>query len=82
LQTDESGNWTLKAKQLRTTDSALLVETTSGNLELKCNSTNTGGNIKLSGGTGILATTANASSGQNLVLTINGTPYKIPLLNT
>lgn len=78
---DASGNWAFKAKEIRTTDSNLLVETTSGNLELKCNSTGVGGSIRLSGGTNLVSDTAGGSAGQHLALTVNGTPYKIQLLN-
>jgi hypothetical protein len=78
---DVSGNWTLKSKQIQTTDSNLLLETTSGDLELKCNSTGVGGNILLTGGTTLLSSTNNGSSGQYLRITVNGTPYKIALSN-
>jgi hypothetical protein len=53
----------------------------SGNTEIKCNSTGAGGSIVLTGGTGLLSETSSGSSGQNLVITINGTQYKIALLN-
>jgi hypothetical protein len=78
---DTSGNWSFKAKQVKTTDSSLFVETTFSDLELKCNSTGSGGTIQLSGGTGLVETIAGSDSGKYLCLTINGTPYKIPLLN-
>jgi hypothetical protein len=78
---DTAGNWTIKGKEFKTTDSNLLVETTSGDLELKCNSTGAGGQILLTGGTGLLSASAGGSASQHLVLTINGTQYKIALLN-
>jgi hypothetical protein len=52
----------------------------AGNLELRMNSTGAGGTLTLTGGTGLLAGTAGGSSGQHLVLTINGTQYKVALL--
>ena len=52
----------------------------SGNLELRMNSTGAGGTLTLTGGTGLLSGTAGGSSGQHLVLTINGVNYKIALL--
>lgn len=58
-----------------------LIENSSGNVELKCNTSGAGGSIILTGGTGLLAATAGGASGQHLVLTINGTQYKIALLN-
>lgn len=53
----------------------------AGNLELRVNNTGAGGTLTLTGGTGLLAATAGGSAGQHLVLTINGTVYKIALLN-
>lgn len=53
----------------------------AGNLEVRMNSTGAGGTLTLTGGTGLLAATAGGSSGQHLVLTINGTQYKIKLEN-
>jgi hypothetical protein len=53
----------------------------AGNLELRINSTGAGGTLTLTGGTGLLSGTAGGSSGQHLVLSINGTQYKIALLN-
>ena len=52
-----------------------------GDLTLNVNSTGAGGALRLAGGTGLLSATAGVNSGQHLVLTINGTPYKIVLLN-
>jgi hypothetical protein len=57
------------------------LQNTSGNVELKCNTTGAGGSIVLTGGTGLLSVTAGGNSSQYLVLTINGTAYKIALLN-
>ena len=54
----------------------------AGDLTLNVNSTGAGGALKLAGGTGLLSGSAGGSSGQHLVLTINGTNYKIALLNT
>jgi hypothetical protein len=53
----------------------------AGNLELRMNSTGAGGTLTLTGGTGLLSGTSGGSSGQHLVLTINGVNYKIALLN-
>jgi hypothetical protein len=53
----------------------------NGNLTLNMNSVGAGGNLRLVGGTGLIAPTVGAPSGQYLTLTINGTPYKIALLN-
>lgn len=53
----------------------------AGNLELRVNNSGSGGTLTLTGGTGLLAATAGGSAGQHLVLTINGTVYKIALLN-
>ncbi len=53
----------------------------AGNLTLNVNSTGAGGSLRIQGGTGILSATAGGTSGQHLVLTINGTPYKIKLEN-
>lgn len=58
-----------------------LLQNLTGNVELKCSVTGVGGNIILTGGTGLLSTTAGANSGQHLVITVNGTQYKIQLLN-
>lgn len=52
-----------------------------GNLELRMNSTGGGGSLTLTGGTSLLSATSGGSSGQHLVLTINGNQYKIALLN-
>jgi hypothetical protein len=61
--------------------SAPLLQNLSGDITIECNTTGAGGNIKLSGGTGLLSGTAGGNSGQHLVLTINGNQYKIALLN-
>ena len=53
----------------------------AGNFEFRMNSTGAGGSLTLTGGTGLLAATAGGSSGQHLVLTINGVNYKIKLEN-
>lgn len=53
----------------------------NGDLTLNVNSVGVGGNLRLAGGTGLLSPTAGVASGQYLTLTINGTPYKIALLN-
>lgn len=78
---DGDGNWTLKARELRTTDSDLLIETTSGDLDLRCNTTGEGGSILLTGGTGLRSGTSGGNSGKHLSLTINNRPYKVQLLN-
>lgn len=57
------------------------VQNLSGNVTLECNTTGAGGSIVLSGGTGLLSATSGGSAGTHLVLTINGTQYKIALLN-
>jgi hypothetical protein len=76
---DSSGNWILKCKELSSSDSNLSVGSTFGNTEIKCNTTGVGGTISLTGGTGLLAATSGGNSGQHLVVTINGTVYKIRL---
>ena len=53
----------------------------SGNLTLNVNSSGAGGTLSLAGGTGLLSATSGGSSGQHLVITINGTQYKIALLS-
>jgi hypothetical protein len=53
----------------------------SGNLTLNVNSTGAGGSLRLAGGTGLLSGSAGGNSGQHLVITINGTSYKIKLEN-
>lgn len=78
---DQNGNWTLKCKELSSNDSNVSVGSTSGNTEIKCNATGVGGTISLTGGTELLSTTAGGNSGQHLTLKINGTQYKIALLN-
>ena len=78
---DQNGNWTLKCKELSSNDSNVSVGSTSGNTEIKCNATGVGGTISLTGGTGLLANSAGVASTNYLTLTINGTPYKIALLN-
>lgn len=72
---------TLQNLTASTQVSTPLVVNSTGNVELRCNQTGAGGNIILSGGTGLLSATAGGTSGQHLVLTINGTQYKIALLN-
>lgn len=57
------------------------VGNTAGNLTLAVNSTGAGGTITLTGGTDLIQGTAGGSSGQHLKLIINGTAYKIALLN-
>jgi len=57
------------------------VGNSAGNLEVRMNSTGVGGTLTLTGGTGLLSATAGGSSGQHLVLTINGVQYKIKLEN-
>jgi hypothetical protein len=57
------------------------VGNSAGNLEVQMNSTGAGGTLTLTGGTGLLASTAGGSSGEHLVLTINGVQYKIKLEN-
>jgi hypothetical protein len=57
------------------------VGNSAGNLEVRMNNTGAGGTLTLTGGTGLLASTAGGSSGQHLVLTINGVQYKIKLEN-
>ena len=78
---DTNGNWTLKCKELSSSDSNLSVGSTFGNTEIKCNTTGVGGTLSLTGGTGLLSSTSGGSSGQHLVITINGVQYKIALLN-
>jgi len=53
----------------------------TGDLTLNVNSTGAGGSLNLAGGTGLLADTAGATSTKHLVLSINGTIYKIKLEN-
>jgi hypothetical protein len=53
----------------------------SGNLTLNMNSIGAGGTLRIAGGSGLLSPTAGVASGQYLTITINGTPYKIALLN-
>jgi len=72
----------LKCKELRSSDSNVSVGSTSGNTEIRCNATGAGGTIILTGGTALLSSSSSGNSGQHLVITINGNPYKIALLNT
>jgi hypothetical protein len=61
-----------------------VVQNTTGNLDLRVSTTingGVGGALILTGGTGILSTSAGGNSGQHLVLSINGTTYKIALLS-
>ena len=53
----------------------------TGNLNIRVNNTGAGGTLSLTGGTGLLSGSASGNSGQHLVVTINGTAYKIALLN-
>jgi hypothetical protein len=53
----------------------------SGNLNIRVNNQGTGGTLSFTGGTGLLSATAGGTSGQHLSVTINGTAYKIALLN-
>ena len=53
----------------------------SGNLNIRVNNTGAGGTLSFTGGTGLLSGSAGGASGQHLVVTINGTAYKIALLN-
>jgi hypothetical protein len=78
---DQSGNWSLKCKELSSSDSNVSIGSTSGNTEIKCNATGGGGNIILTGGTNLLSTAVGTPSSNYLVLTINGVNYKIALLN-
>ena len=78
---DASGNWTLKCKELSSSDSNVSIGSTSGNTEIKCNATGAGGTISLTGGTDLLSGSSGSNSGQHLVLTINGVQYKIKLEN-
>ena len=55
--------------------------TSTENIEIACNSLGIGGTISFNGGTALIANSAGAATGTFLVLTINGTPYKLPLLN-
>jgi hypothetical protein len=55
------------------------LQNTAGNVELRCNTTGAGGEIILTGGTGLLSGSSSGSAGQFLVITINGTSYKIAL---
>jgi hypothetical protein len=57
------------------------VRNNAGNIEIKANSTGAGGNILLTAGTDLLSATSGGSAGLHLKLTINGTAYKIALLN-
>ena len=53
----------------------------SGNLNIRVDNTGAGGTLSFTGGTGLLSASAGGSSGQHLVVTINGTAYKIKLEN-
>jgi hypothetical protein len=57
------------------------VRNNAGDIEIKANSSGAGGNISLTAGTDLLSATAGGNSGLHLKLTINGTAYKIALLN-
>lgn len=57
------------------------VRNNAGNIEIKANSTGVGGTISLTAGTDLLSATSGGSAGLHLKLTINGTAYKIALLN-
>jgi hypothetical protein len=58
-----------------------VVQNSSGNLTLGCNSTGAGGKIILSGGTDLLSANAGGNAHQHLAITVNGVDYKIGLLN-
>ncbi len=78
---DASGNLLMADAEIRT---APVIGNTAGNLTLQLDSTSgggVGGTLLLSGGTGLLSGTSGGNSGQHLVITINGTPYKIALQN-
>lgn len=68
---------------IRTSTSLLTpqVGNPDGNLNIRVNNSGAGGSLSFTGGTGLLSNTAGGASGQHLVLTINGTQYKIALLN-
>jgi len=53
--------------------------TGTGDITIKCNDTGVGGNIKLSGGTGLIVDSSGGPNGDYLVITINGGQYKIAL---
>lgn len=72
-----SGDWTIRGASFQSPN-AVSVGSTANNTEIRCGSS---GTISLSGGSSLLSGTNGGSAGQNLVLTINGTPYKIALLN-
>ena len=57
------------------------VGNSTGDLTLNVNSVGVGGALKVVGGTGVLSGSAGGTSGQHLVITINGVVYKIKLEN-
>lgn len=58
-----------------------LFQNTVGNVEIRCNTTGAGGDIILTGGTNLLSSTSGGNANLHLSLVINGTTYKIALLN-
>ena len=76
----QAGNWTIQGVSF-TSPNAVTLGSTAGNTTIRTNSTGAGGTISLTGGTGLLSGSAGGNSGQHLVITINGTAYKIVLLN-
>lgn len=74
-------NGILNSSTINLDNSNNLQITSSDNIEITCNTGGTGGTISFNGGTALIADSAGVASGKFLVLTINGTPYKLPLFN-
>lgn len=75
------GNSILSCLELEGTSGNDLTISSLNDLVLSCDTSGVGGEIKLVGGTGLLSASASGSSGQYLVISINGTQYKINLEN-